>query len=192
MQIPLRCSPPGWPKPKPAKSTIPNAMTLATVGATGAPSARIVLLKGWDAAGFVFYTNTQSRKGNELAGRPSVALLFHWKIAAAAGAYRGFGCARQCGGGRHLFCDAAPRQPAGVHGRPISLGPWRTAACWKHAWRQWRRAIPPRKSPARPIGRATGSFRHTSNFGRICRIACMDRTVFEHDGTGWQAGRLFP
>jgi pyridoxamine 5'-phosphate oxidase len=57
----------------------PNAMTLASVSATGAPSARIVLLKGWDKAGFVFYTNTQSRKGEEIAANPAVALLFHWK-----------------------------------------------------------------------------------------------------------------
>jgi pyridoxamine 5'-phosphate oxidase len=57
----------------------PNAMTLASVSATGAPSARIVLLKGLDEAGFVFYTNTQSRKGEEIAANPAVALLFHWK-----------------------------------------------------------------------------------------------------------------
>ena len=57
----------------------PNAMTLATVSPAGAPSARIVLLKGWDAAGFVFYTNTQSRKGCELAASCAAALLFHWK-----------------------------------------------------------------------------------------------------------------
>ena len=55
-----------------------NAMTLATVGPSGAPSARIVLLKGWDDAGFVFYTNTQSRKGHELAATRAAALLFHW------------------------------------------------------------------------------------------------------------------
>lgn len=57
----------------------PNAMTLATATAGGVPSARIVLLKGLDPRGFVFYTNTQSRKGGELAANPRVALLFHWK-----------------------------------------------------------------------------------------------------------------
>ncbi len=57
----------------------PNAMTLATVSATGQPSARIVLLKDWDRAGFVFYTNTRSRKGEEIAANQAVALLFHWK-----------------------------------------------------------------------------------------------------------------
>ena len=57
----------------------PHAMTLATVGANGRPSARIVLLKGHDENGFVFYTNTQSRKGDDLAAYPHAALLFHWK-----------------------------------------------------------------------------------------------------------------
>lgn len=55
-----------------------NAMTLATVSAAGGPSARIVLLKDVDAAGFVFYTNYQSSKGRELAARPEAALLFYW------------------------------------------------------------------------------------------------------------------
>ena len=61
-----------------AKMPILNSMTLATVAAGGRPSARIVLLKGVDARGFVFYTNYASRKGAELASNPQAALLFHW------------------------------------------------------------------------------------------------------------------
>jgi pyridoxamine 5'-phosphate oxidase len=57
----------------------PTAMTLATVDARGRPAARIVLLKGADAHGFVFYTNYQSRKGRELAVNPHAALTFMWK-----------------------------------------------------------------------------------------------------------------
>lgn len=57
----------------------PNAMTLSTVDALGRPSSRMVLLKGWDPHGFVFYTNLESRKGTELAQNANVALLFHWK-----------------------------------------------------------------------------------------------------------------
>jgi pyridoxamine 5'-phosphate oxidase len=56
-----------------------NAMTLATTTPDGTPSARIVLLKGADERGFVFYTNKQSRKGEELAANTRAALLFHWK-----------------------------------------------------------------------------------------------------------------
>ena len=56
----------------------PNAMTLATVGADGRPSTRIVLLKGFDAAGVVFYTNYRSRKARELDADSHAALQFHW------------------------------------------------------------------------------------------------------------------
>lgn len=57
----------------------PNAMAVATVDADGMPNLRMVLLKGVDARGFVFYTNTESQKGRELAERAKAALLFHWK-----------------------------------------------------------------------------------------------------------------
>jgi len=57
----------------------PNAMTLATLGADLHPSARIVLLKGFDEQGFVFYTNYESRKGQELAEHPRASLLFFWQ-----------------------------------------------------------------------------------------------------------------
>src|SRR5436853_1869110 len=57
----------------------PTAMTVSTVGANGRPSARICLLKGADARGFVFFTNYASRKGRELAKNPFAALTFLWK-----------------------------------------------------------------------------------------------------------------
>ncbi|MEA1015110.1 pyridoxamine 5'-phosphate oxidase [Sphingosinicella sp. LY1275] len=57
----------------------PNAMALATADAQGRPSVRMVLLKGHDARGFVFYTNQDSRKGNDLEANAQAALLFHWK-----------------------------------------------------------------------------------------------------------------
>jgi pyridoxamine 5'-phosphate oxidase len=56
----------------------PNAMAVATVGADAQPSLRMVLLKHFDAAGFVFYTNHDSRKAREMAGNPRVALLLYW------------------------------------------------------------------------------------------------------------------
>ncbi|MGL4831191.1 MAG: pyridoxamine 5'-phosphate oxidase [Propionibacteriaceae bacterium] len=61
-----------------AKVPEPNAMTLATVAADGRPSTRIVLLKGFDEQGPVFYTNYQSRKADELSTNPHAALQFHW------------------------------------------------------------------------------------------------------------------
>jgi pyridoxamine 5'-phosphate oxidase len=58
----------------------PNAMTLATAGATGRPSARIVLLRGWDERGFVFFTNYESHKGDDIALNPQASLLFFWDV----------------------------------------------------------------------------------------------------------------
>ncbi len=57
----------------------PNGMALATVDADGLPDVRMVLLKGWDEQGFVFYTNAESAKGRELLANPKAALLMHWK-----------------------------------------------------------------------------------------------------------------
>jgi len=62
-----------------AEPNDPTAVALATADAQGRPSVRMVLMKGHDESGFVFYTNLDSRKGGELAANPSAALLFHWK-----------------------------------------------------------------------------------------------------------------
>ena len=58
----------------------PNAMTLATADARGRPSSRIVLLRGWDERGFVFFTNYESRKGREIDANPYASLLFFWDV----------------------------------------------------------------------------------------------------------------
>ncbi len=57
----------------------PNAISLATVDADGLPNVRMVLLKGYDARGFVFYTNTESQKGTEILGQMKAAFCLHWK-----------------------------------------------------------------------------------------------------------------
>ncbi len=64
---------------KRAEPEDPNAMALATAGTDGLPDVRVVLLKGVDARGFVFYTNVESAKGVELGENPQAALVFHWK-----------------------------------------------------------------------------------------------------------------
>ena len=64
-----------------------NAMTIATVNASGKPSARIVLLKGIDKNGFIFYTNYKSRKGKELAINPNIAVVFLWERVRTTSSY---------------------------------------------------------------------------------------------------------
>jgi pyridoxamine 5'-phosphate oxidase len=68
-----------WKDARRAKITEPNAMTLATSSPDGVPSARIVLLKGLEPEGFVFFTNYDSFKGQQLAGNPKACLVFFWK-----------------------------------------------------------------------------------------------------------------
>jgi pyridoxamine 5'-phosphate oxidase len=62
-----------------AEPADPNAMSVATVDASGMPNVRLILLKGFDERGFVFYTNEDSRKGHELGANSRAALAFHWK-----------------------------------------------------------------------------------------------------------------
>jgi pyridoxamine 5'-phosphate oxidase len=69
----------GWFGEARVAEDLAEAASLATVGAEGAPSLRLVLIKAVDARGFVFYTNVESRKGRELARNPRAALCFHWK-----------------------------------------------------------------------------------------------------------------
>jgi pyridoxamine 5'-phosphate oxidase len=76
---PLRLFAAWFAEAKRSEPVNPDAMTLATVGRDGLPNARMVLLKGFDERGFVFYTNTDSIKGHELAEEPKAALTFYWK-----------------------------------------------------------------------------------------------------------------
>lgn len=62
-----------------SEKTDPNAMALATVDASGLPDVRMVLMKGFEQGGFVFFTNAESAKGSELAANPRAAVCFHWK-----------------------------------------------------------------------------------------------------------------
>ena len=76
---PMRLFAAWFAEAKRAEPVNPDAMALATVGADGLPNARMVLLKGFDERGFIFYTNLDSVKGHELAGTPKAALTFYWK-----------------------------------------------------------------------------------------------------------------
>ena len=101
----------------------PNAMTLATVDAVRRPSARIVLLKDFDARGFTFYTNYDSRKGRELAANPRAALCFLLAAAGAAGAGRGDG---RAGGAREeseAYFHSRPRRRRSARGSRSRASP---------------------------------------------------------------------
>ncbi len=147
-----------------------NAMTLASVGAAGRPAARMVLLKGMDARGFVFHTNYLSRKGRELADGAGVALLFFWaeleRQVRIEGAVERVSAAES-----DAYFATRPRDSqlgawASPQSDPISGRAWLEAQ-----YALWRRASAAR-SPARRIGADCASFRTASSSGRAGLRAC--------------------
>ena len=149
-----------------------NAMTLATATPDGMPAARIVLLKGADARGFVFYTNTESRKGEELAANARAALLFHWKPLGRQ--------VRIEGRVEHVTDAEADAyyatRAAHLAARRLGVGPVARAAGPRGAGAAprgpTRRSIPARTSRARPTGPASASSPSASSSGRTCRSGC--------------------
>ena len=127
-------------------------MALATVGADGQPTARMVLLKGFDAEGFVFYTNLESRKAQELAGNPRASLLFWWDRLHRQVRIEGAVEPVDGGRGRRLLRQPAARQPDRRHRLAAEPGDRRPR-------RRSRRGSPscPRATPRTCRGRATGA-----------------------------------
>ena len=95
----------------------PTAMTVATLGDDGQPSARTVLLKDVDERGFVFYSNFESRKGRQLAAHPKAALLLHWKLV-------GDGVQVKIEGGVERVSDADADTYFASRPRPSQVGAW--------------------------------------------------------------------
>ena len=171
----------------------PTAMTLATVDADGLPNARMVLLKGADERGFVFYTNMDSQKGRELAAHPAAALVFHWKSTNRQVRVRGTGRARQRRRGRCLF-----RQPAQA-GADRRLGQQAVVAAGKPArlregGRALRRQIRHRRGAAAAVlvrlpHRAAD---HRILAGAAVPPARPHRIQRPKPGAPWSKTRLYP
>lgn len=116
-----------------------NGMVLATAGESGAPSARVVLLKGWDRSGFVFFTDYGSRKGGELGANPAAALLFWWTPMARQIRIEGR-ASRVDGAESDAYFASRPRESnlsamASEQSRPIE-----SRAALEERYDQWERA----------------------------------------------------
>jgi pyridoxamine 5'-phosphate oxidase len=174
-----------------AEPADPNAMTLATVGNDGAPSARIVLLKGMSREGFVFYTNTQSRKGIELATHAQVALLFHWKSLARQ--------IRIEGAASPVSAAEADRYYA-TRPRISRLGAWASDQSRPLADRadlESRVAAMEQRFPGDDIPRPPhwSGYRVVPTYFEFWRdmpFRLHDRVVFQRDGQAWRESKLYP
>ncbi|MCA9291929.1 MAG: pyridoxamine 5'-phosphate oxidase [Phycisphaerales bacterium] len=169
----------------------PNAMTLATADADGRPSARTVLLKGLDARGAVFYSNSRSRKGRELAANPRAALLFHWD--ALARQIRIEGSVTQVSDEESdAYYASRPRESrlgawASDQSQPVDARKTLLARL-DEARERFAGADVPR--PPHWHGYRLAFERIEFWEGRDFRI--HDRVVYEREGDAWRTMRLFP
>ena len=170
---------------------LPEAMTLATASADGAPSARMVLLKGFGAEGFEFYTNLGSRKAHELTANPRAALCLHWAV-----------LQRQV----RIEGTVAPisRDSAAAYFRTRSRGSQVGAWASRQSRTLEERDVLERRVREMerrfeggdvPLPEFWGGFRldpRRIEFwqGRADRL--HDRLVFQREGDGWSSRRLYP
>lgn len=174
-----------------AESGDANAMTLATATPDGRPSARIVLLKGADPRGFVFYTNSYSRKGNELSANGQAALLFHWKS---------LGRQIRIEGRVEPVSEAEADLYFATRARISRLGAWasdQSRVLSERAELERRLAETEARFPGEEVPRPPywSGYRLAPayfEFWQDMPYRLHDRTTFARGPEGWSRGKLFP
>ena len=169
----------------------PNALCLATATPEGRPSARMVLLKGHDVRGFVFYTNLESRKGRELAANPFAALCFHWKTLARS---------IRVEGAIEAVTDAEADAYYASRSRGSRIGAWASRQSrplegrWalEKAVAEYTLKFGNGEIPRPPHWSGFRLLPDRIEFWRDMPFRLHERRVFVTDGAGWKLETLYP
>jgi pyridoxamine 5'-phosphate oxidase len=169
----------------------PNAMALATVDETGLPNVRMVLLKGFDENGFVFYTNTESNKGRELLGQEKAALVLHWKSLRRQVRARG-PVTLVSDEEADAYFQSRPRDSrigawASQQSRPLESRFALEKAVATHAAKYAIGEVP---RPPHWTGFRIAPV--SIEFWQDKPFRLHDRVVFTREGDGWRTSRLYP
>lgn len=169
----------------------PNAMALATAGADGQPSVRMVLLKGHDPEGFIFYTNLESRKAGQFSENAKVALLFHWKS-----------LRRQIRieGPTSAVSDAVADAYFATRGRDSQLGAWASEqsrpldsrATFEARFAEVEARFAGQSVPRPPHWSGTLVTPERIEFWQDREHRLHERRLFTRSSDGWSEGLLYP
>jgi pyridoxamine 5'-phosphate oxidase len=169
----------------------PNALSLATVDASGMPNVRMVLLKGFDERGFVFYTNFESAKGKEILGAMKAAMGFHWKTLLRQVRVRG---------NVEIVSDAEADEYYASRARGSRIGAWASKQSRPLESRFALEKAVAEYTAKHPVGNIPRPA-HWSGFRVIPTeiefwhdgaFRLHDRVKFMRDGDGWTKTRLYP